>query len=42
MVAEKFAHAEAVLALLARIAGAEHFFGVGEEELFRALRDFPW
>jgi uncharacterized protein len=24
------------------IGGADHFFGGGEEELFRALRDFPW
>jgi alpha/beta superfamily hydrolase len=24
------------------IAGADHFFGDGEEELFRVLRDFPW
>ena len=24
------------------IEGADHFFGGGEEELFRALRDFPW
>ena len=23
------------------IAGADHFFGGGEEELFRLLRDFP-
>ena len=24
------------------IEGADHFFSHGEEELFRALRDFPW
>jgi alpha/beta superfamily hydrolase len=24
------------------IQGADHFFGSGEEELFRVLRDFPW
>ena len=24
------------------IKGADHFFGSGEEELFRVLRDFPW
>jgi len=24
------------------IEGADHFFGDGEEELFRVLRDFPW